>query len=115
MAHDANASTCRGMEAMNAKQVILICLVIGLSVLAIDALDRRYEIRAGADAKAKVEELVRVMDKKKNGQVSKAEFRQFMNEEFDRIDSDRSGSLSPEELSHSVILGGPKAPASAGK
>jgi len=115
MAHGAKASKCRGTKTMNAKQVILICLLIGLSVLAIDALDRRYEIRAQADAKARVQELIRLMDKEKNGQVSKAEFMRFMNEEFDRVDSDRSGSLTPEQLSHSVIIPGQKTPASASK
>jgi hypothetical protein len=103
------------MKTMNAKQVILICLLIGLSVLAIDALDRRHEIRTQAEAKAKVQELIRLMEKEKNGQVSKAEFMQFMNAEFERVDSDRSGSLIPGQMSHPVIIPGQKNPAGAGK
>ncbi len=98
---------------MNAKQIIIICLLIGLSVLAIDAMDTRYENRTQPEARAKVHELISLMDKEKNGQVSKAEFMQFINEEFDRVDSDRSGSLPPE--SHSDIIPDRKIPAGIGR
>jgi Ca2+-binding EF-hand superfamily protein len=46
------------------------------------------------------------MDQDKNGVVSKEEFMQFMEAEFDRLDVDKSGGLSAEELSHSRIYEG---------
>jgi Ca2+-binding EF-hand superfamily protein len=42
--------------------------------------------------------LLRMMDKDQNGSVSKDEFLQFMGREFDRLDSDKSGTLEPKEL-----------------
>jgi hypothetical protein len=45
-------------------------------------------------------ELLRLMDKDKNGKVSKKEFMTFMEAEFDRLDSDKNGELDVEELSH---------------
>ena len=52
-----------------------------------------------------VQNLIRLMDQDKNGVVSKEEFMQFMEAEFDRLDVDRSGGLTSKELSHSSIYG----------
>jgi Ca2+-binding EF-hand superfamily protein len=43
------------------------------------------------------------MDTDKNGKISKAEWMQFMSEEFDRMDTDKSGSLDVKELEQSQI------------
>ncbi len=43
--------------------------------------------------------LLLLMDKNRNGLVSKQEFLQFMSKEFDRLDVDHSGELSLRELS----------------
>jgi Ca2+-binding EF-hand superfamily protein len=48
--------------------------------------------------------LIRMMDADKNGEVSKAEFMSFMSAEFDRIDADKSGTLTHEELSNSIFV-----------
>ena len=42
-----------------------------------------------------VQNLIRLMDQDKNGVVSKEEFMQFMEAEFDRLDVDKSGGLPP--------------------
>jgi hypothetical protein len=89
---------------MNTKQILLICLLIALSVLAIDALDRRSEMPGRANARAKVGQLAPLIGAENHGRISKAQFMQHMSEEFDRIDSDRSGALTPEELSHSILF-----------
>jgi hypothetical protein len=91
---------------MRTKQFLLICLLIALSVLVIDVLDRRSEIPGKAGARAKIGQLAPLAAKENNGRIPKAEFMKFMSEEFDRIDSDRSGSLTPEQLSHSILIRG---------
>jgi Ca2+-binding EF-hand superfamily protein len=50
-----------------------------------------------------VRQLLRLMDKDRNGQVSRAEFMSFMEAEFNRLDVDHSGELSPGELSHTIL------------
>jgi len=42
--------------------------------------------------------LLRLMDTDKNGKVSKKEFMDFMEAEFDRLDKDKNGELDPSEL-----------------
>lgn len=39
-----------------------------------------------------------LMDTDKNGRISKAEWMKFMSNEFDRLDTDKSGSLDVNEL-----------------
>ena len=43
-------------------------------------------------------QLVLLMDKDRNGKVSKAEFMAFMSAEFDRLDVNHDGELDPNEL-----------------
>jgi Ca2+-binding EF-hand superfamily protein len=46
-------------------------------------------------------QLVGLMDRDKNGRVSKAEFMNFLAAEFDRLDKDKSGELDVQELRQS--------------
>jgi hypothetical protein len=48
-----------------------------------------------------VKDLVLLMDTDKNGKISKQEFMKFMEEEFDRLDTDKSGELDVNELKRS--------------
>ena len=61
----------------------------------------RSRVRIGGEGQ--VLQLLRLMDKDKNGQVSRAEFIRFMEAEFNRLDVDRSGELTPRELSRSIL------------
>ncbi|MGO8908166.1 MAG: hypothetical protein ACLQDM_02380 [Bradyrhizobium sp.] len=45
-----------------------------------------------------VRQLMQLMDRDKNGTVSKEEFMDFMSQTFDRLDVNKSGQLEPEEL-----------------
>jgi Ca2+-binding EF-hand superfamily protein len=56
--------------------------------------------RAVAQGEKETRQLLRLMDVDQNGRVSKQEFMQFMEAEFDRLDVDRSGELTVKELSH---------------
>lgn len=46
-----------------------------------------------------VARLLKLMDKDRNGNVSRQEFLDFMATEFDRLDTDHSGELNVAELS----------------
>jgi Ca2+-binding EF-hand superfamily protein len=54
-----------------------------------------------------VKQLLLLMDTNKNGKVSKQEFMQFMEAEFDRLDKDKSGELDPKELAQSRLRAAP--------
>jgi len=81
-----------------------IALVSALAVAA--ASGNAWSASRSAAENAHVKALIRLMDADKNGAVSKEEFMQFMSAEFDRLDTDKSGGLTHEELSHSYIYGG---------
>jgi Ca2+-binding EF-hand superfamily protein len=61
----------------------------------------RSRVRVAGEGQ--VLQLLRLMDKDKSGQVSRAEFMRFMEAEFNRLDVDRSGELTPRELSRSIL------------
>jgi len=52
---------------------------------------------------ADVKQLLLLMDTNKNGKISKQEYMNFMEAEFDRLDKDKSGELDPNELAHSQL------------
>jgi Ca2+-binding EF-hand superfamily protein len=54
--------------------------------------------RTDAAARSDVRQLLSLMDKDKNGTVSKEEFLQYMSATFDALDVNRSGQLEPTEL-----------------
>jgi len=60
-----------------------------------------------------VKALLLLMDTDQNGKVSRQEFMNFMQKEFDRLDTDKSGELDPKELAQSRLTSRPFA--SAGK
>jgi EF hand len=53
---------------------------------------------AATKADREVNTLLQMMDKDKNGTVSKDEFMQFMSREFDRLDVNKAGQLEPKHL-----------------
>jgi len=56
-----------------------------------------------AIAGEKVKELVALMDTDKNGKISKQEWMKFMEAEFDRLDTKKTGEIDPKELVQSVV------------
>jgi Ca2+-binding EF-hand superfamily protein len=50
---------------------------------------------------AETKQLLLLMDKDKNGKISKQEFMTFMDLEFDRLDKDKNGQLDIRELTQS--------------
>jgi hypothetical protein len=49
-----------------------------------------------------VKQLLLLMDVDKNGKISKKEYMNFMEAEFDRLDKDKSGSLDAKDLTRAV-------------
>lgn len=47
---------------------------------------------------ALVRQLLFLMDRDKNGKISKQEYMSFMEAEFDRLDTNHDGELEPKEL-----------------
>ncbi len=80
-------------------------LCLAISVAALGATDIAFAAsrRAVVAGEGQVRQLLLLMDRDQNGQVSRAEFMSFMEEEFGALDVDHSGELNPEELSRSRI------------
>jgi len=62
--------------------------------------------RALAASEESTRRVIRLMDKDKNGVVSKEEFLQFMSKEFDRLDVNRNEQLERREMMHAMCRGG---------
>jgi hypothetical protein len=54
-------------------------------------------------AQDQVEQLLLLMDTDKNGRISKQEWMSFMEAEFDRLDTDKSGELDVKEIAQSRL------------
>src|SRR5271168_2120135 len=78
-------------------------IAISLAIASTSTPAVAFSERALSVGAREARHLMRLMDKDQNGQVSKAEFMQFMEAEFDRLDRDRSGQLSTAELSRIPI------------
>jgi len=73
---------------------------VGTVLGADNDTDKSKKVQAGYE---ETKDLLRLMDKDKNGKVSKKEFMDFMNAEFDLLDHDKNGELDVNELSHIQI------------
>jgi uncharacterized membrane protein YdfJ with MMPL/SSD domain len=62
--------------------------------------EREKKIAVATDAAT---QLLLVMDTDKSGKVSKQEWMKFMEEEFDRLDTDHKGQLDVKELTQSRV------------
>ena len=58
---------------------------------------------ASASREAAAKQWLLLMDKDKDGRVSKKEWMGFMEEEFDRLDTDKDGYLDPKDLEKSRL------------
>jgi hypothetical protein len=50
-----------------------------------------------------VKQLLLLMDTSQNGKISKQEYMNFMEAEFDRLDKNKNGELDPKELTQSKL------------
>jgi hypothetical protein len=83
------------------KAIALITTTFVVSTISTVALAQSKQTTATATRD--VRQLVQMMDKDKDGTVSKDEFLQFMGQVFDRADVNKNGKLEPEELQQTSI------------
>jgi hypothetical protein len=57
-----------------------------------------------AIASEKVTELFALMDTDKNGKISKQAWMKFMESQFDRLDTNKTGEINPNELLQSTVV-----------
>jgi hypothetical protein len=82
------------VQPTKAIALIATSFIVGTFSTAALAVTKRTATMADKDVKT----LLHMMDKDQNGVVSKDEFIQFMSEEFDRLDVNKSSTLEPNEL-----------------
>jgi hypothetical protein len=74
-------------------------LILGAAA-AQDAAKSQQKLALGEDD---VKQLLLLMDTDKNGKISKQEYMNFMEAEFERLDKDKSGELDAKELTQSSL------------
>jgi Ca2+-binding EF-hand superfamily protein len=87
----------------------------GTGLFAQDTANVPVRPNVPAIAEQNVKQLLLLMDSDKNGKISKAEWMKFMSEEFDRLDTDKSGELDRNELLKSRIVMRHVSPETQGK
>ena len=101
------------------RKILLIALASVTFALTGTAVAQKASVPKQPDkaamANVHVQELLLVMDTDKNGKISKQEWMKFMEAEFDRLDKDKTGQLSPQELAQSKVSVSQKPFAAAGK
>jgi len=73
-------------------------IMIALSVVLMTTAAFAQNETALQKASPNVKQLLLLMDKDKNGKVSREEFMAFMSAEFDRLDVNKDGELDVNEL-----------------
>jgi Ca2+-binding EF-hand superfamily protein len=86
---------------------LLIGLMSATGALAGSALAQKSTAAKPPDrvalANEDVKKLLLLMDSDKNGRISKQEWMNFMEAEFNKLDRDGNGELDPKELQQSTL------------
>jgi len=91
--------------------IILVIVVMAVLVATWAMLGTAVAQRAAtpkpqdklALGEAEVKQLLLLMDTDKNGKISKQEWMEFMEAEFDRLDKSKNGELDVKELTQSKL------------
>ena len=79
----------------NRSTIFVVGVSLAVGVISTSAIAQSKNTKATATRD--VRQLLQLMDKDKNGTVSKQEFMDFMSRTFDRLDVNKSGQLEQEE------------------
>ena len=75
--------------------------ILGTAIAQRAAVPKRQHKRALGEPE--VTQLLLLMDTDKSGKISKEEWMQFIEAEFDRLDKDKSGDLDVKDLTQSKL------------
>jgi hypothetical protein len=82
---------------------LVAVVAMSLAFQAVSDAAFAFSKRTDAAADADLRRLLRLMDKDKNGTVSKSEFANYLLERFDKLDVDHDRRLVPAELRAFII------------
>jgi Ca2+-binding EF-hand superfamily protein len=82
---------------------LVAAVAMSLAFQAVSDAASAFSRRTDAAADADLRRLLRLMDKDKNGTVSKSEFTNYLSERFDKLDVDHDRRLVPDELRAFII------------
>jgi EF hand len=93
------------------RNIVLVIVVMAVLVAAWATLGTAVAQKAAtpkpqdklALGEAEVKRLLLLMDTDKNGKISKQEWMKFMEAEFDRLDTSKSGELDAKEITQSKL------------
>jgi hypothetical protein len=84
--------------------VLAIAALIAIAVMGTAAAKSTPPVQDKlALGEVEVKQLLLLMDTDQNGKISRAEYMRFMEAEFDRLDTDKSGELDAKELTQSKV------------
>jgi uncharacterized membrane protein YdfJ with MMPL/SSD domain len=89
----AGAMVVNNIEAQTEKSTGVVA-----SASSAETAEREKRLAAATEA---AKQLLLAMDTDKNGKISKEEWTKFMEEEFDRLDTNHNGELDVKELTQS--------------
>lgn len=99
-------------DIASAAAKLLAAAAAGVSAIAAQdasenpAPDKKREKKL-VEGEAEAKRMLLLMDKDKNGKISRQEFMSFMEEEFDRLDVNKDGELDVRELTQTRLrIGG---------
>jgi EF hand len=78
--------------------VRLLAVIVPVLAVMASGFVVRAQVPPPGPGDAQVKELLLLMDRDKNGKISRQEFMKFMSAEFDRLDINKDGELDVKEL-----------------
>jgi hypothetical protein len=89
--------------------VMVLCVILvalwalgGIAVAQKDSVPKPQDKLALGEVE--VEQLLLLIDTNKTGKITKQEWMKFMEEEFDRLDKNKSGEIDAKELARSRLV-----------
>ena len=84
----------------NRSTIFLVGVSLAVGVISTSTIAQSKNTKATATRDAYARQLLRAMDKDKDGTVSKQEYLDFMSGTYNRLDVKKNGQLTEEELRH---------------
>jgi len=81
------------------RKLVVIAPFLLVTLMSSASVAQQSHSLAVQQGESNAKELLKLMDKDRNGKVSRKEFMRFMNAEFDRLDVNKDGELDVNELS----------------